>query len=367
MHEPVQLSGSLRALLLFDIAEQIELSDLSGILGTRRTDRQPAFRQPAPEYVRFEHPPAVEDVEPCLTNTGESFQARIRYFDYGVASVDLQLRFRADWPSLIQLANRWMLSSELEGLASITLRDRLKQTGRALRKSYEGWTSENYYIIQLDPITNESGQIVAAEHLMRLYGSEIAQVVRSEEFPLSASERQEVLQASMSYYPTDLLVVGWVAALIYDTPSGAAPTIELLEYANTQLLEFRYYDDVLTQVLDKVYKQLDERRSFWRRWRLARDAENLNTIRLDYRELSEQTENAIKFLSDMFYARVYRLAAARIGVTDYLALVREKLIIAGELYESMIGEFHHARAFFLELMVVIILVIEIVFLFRGKG
>jgi hypothetical protein len=32
----------------------------------------------------------------------------------------------------------------------------------------------------------------------------------------------------------------------------------------------------------------------------------------------------------------------------------------------MVEQFHQARGFFLELMVVIILLIEIVFLFRGK-
>jgi uncharacterized Rmd1/YagE family protein len=68
----------------------------------------------------------------------------------------------------------------------------------------------------------------------------------------------------------------------------------------------------------------------------------------------------------MFYARAYRLAANRIGVNDYRNLVNEKLSAARDLYESMINEFHQARAFLLELMVVIILIIEIVFLFRGK-
>jgi hypothetical protein len=132
------------------------------------------------------------------------------------------------------------------------------------------------------------------------------------------------------------------------------------------LLEFRYYDEVLTSVLSDVYKQLDRKRGVWGRWTLARKAANLNTIRLDYRELAERTENAIKFLSDMFYARVYRLAGTRIGVSDYRNLVAEKLNTARDLYDSMVNEFHQARAFFLELMVVFILVIEIVFLFRGK-
>ena len=40
---------------------------------------------------------------------------------------------------------------------------------------------------------------------------------------------------------------------------------------------------------------------------------------------------------------------------------------ARELYESMVNEFHQSRTFFLEVMVVVILLIEIGFLLRGKG
>jgi hypothetical protein len=80
---------------------------------------------------------------------------------------------------------------------------------------------------------------------------------------------------------------------------------------------------------------------------------------LDITELTEHTDNAIKFLSDMFYARAHRMAAARVGVTDYRNLVDEKLRTAGELYQFMMNEFHQARAFVLEVLVVAILVIEL--------
>jgi uncharacterized Rmd1/YagE family protein len=68
----------------------------------------------------------------------------------------------------------------------------------------------------------------------------------------------------------------------------------------------------------------------------------------------------------MFYARLYRLAATKVGVPDYRDLVDEKLRTAGELYEFMTDKFNHARGFVLELIVIIILVIELVFLFQGK-
>lgn len=361
------LSGSLRALLLFDIAEEIDLPVLRSMLGIGPGKREPAFRHPAPEYVRFERPPVVEHLTPFQIGEGQDLQARIRYFDYGVASVELRMQFRAYWDELVRLANRWIMAPELEGRAANLLRERLVEINQVLKKPYDSWISEDYYLIQVDPIPFASDSVLSAEGLLGEHGAKIAQIVRGEEVPLSPAERQEVLQSSMSYYPTDLLVVGWVAAFLYDTPGAALPTIDLLEYANTQLLEFRYYDEVLTRVLADVYKRLAEKRGIWGQWKLAREAGNLNTIRLDYRELAERADNAIKFLSDMFYARAYRLASSRIGVSDYRNLVTDKLSTARDLYESMVNEFHQARAFFLELLVVIILIIEIVFLFRGRG
>jgi hypothetical protein len=162
------------------------------------------------------------------------------------------------------------------------------------------------------------------------------------------------------------LVVGWMAAFIYDTSEGAAATGQLLEYANTQLLEYRRYDELLTRVLKHAYDSLERGGGVLSHWRLGAEAKRLNTLRLDITELSERADNAIKFLSDMFYARAYQLASAKIGVNDYRHLVDEKQRTAGELYQFMVDEFRAARGFVLELMVVIILVIEIVFLFRGK-
>jgi hypothetical protein len=241
----------------------------------------------------------------------------------------------------------------------------MERAAPALVQAYPARLSEDYYIIHLREALDEDGRTLTAPVMLAKHGGEIAQIVRGDSQPLAEGERTEVLQSSLSYYPNDLLVTGWVAALVYDTAEGAEPTIQLLEYANTQLLEFRHYDDVLTRVLENVYKTLEHRGGFFRRWRMAREAERLNTLRLDVRELTERTDNAIKFLSDMFYARAYKIAAARVGVTDYRDLVEEKLRTAGELYEFMMNEFHQARAFVLEAMVVAILVIELFSLFRG--
>src|SRR5437870_13540406 len=102
------------------------------------------------------------------------------------------------------------------------------------------------------------------------------------------------------------------------------------------------------------------------RWKTARAASKLHTVLLDVTELTERVDKAIKFLSDMFSARLYKVAASKIGVTDYKNLVNQKVHTAEELYRFMVDQFHQSRAFVLELMVVIILIIDLIWLFKGK-
>ena len=90
------------------------------------------------------------------------------------------------------------------------------------------------------------------------------------------------------------------------------------------------------------------------------EALRLNSITVEVTELAERSETAIKFVSDMYSARLYRLAAAKVGVPEYKNLVNEKLHTAEGLYRFLIDEFHQSRGFVLEVMVVIILVIELV-------
>src|SRR4029077_12416237 len=135
--------------------------------------------------------------------------------------------------------------------------------------------------------------------------------------------------------------------------------------ANSQLLEFRHYDELLTRELERVYDSFDKGTGMLSRWRLGRAASKLHTVLLDVNELTERADNAIKFLSDMFSARLYKLCAQKVGVPDYKDLVQEKLKTAEDLYRFMIEQFNQSRAFVLELMVVVILIVELIYFFRG--
>ena len=355
-----KIKGSLLGIILHDICEEIRLDELREILDAKRV--RPDFKHATPDYVRFENSPVVEQLDPIVLSSGDSLQPQIKYYDYGVASVILELCFETDWDELVKLAARWVPSAELERQAQQIIRGRLERIAPAIVRPYAEWLSEDYYIFLLSDVPERpSGADLLSEH-----GAEIADMLRGEAIPLAQSEMQEILQAGLSYYPNDLVVVGWNAALVYDEPLGAATSIQILEYANSQLLEFRHYDELLTRELAGVYRSLKHRARFWRRWRMRGEASRLSSLTVEVTELVERADTAIKFVSDMFSARLYRLAAAKVGVPDYKNLVNEKLRTADGLYRTLIDEFHQSRGFALEVMVVIILLIELVYLFRGK-
>jgi hypothetical protein len=354
----VTLHGSVLVLLQFDVCESIRLDNLQELIRARTVEPP----KPAPGYIRYQRPPVVEELETLVLEGGERLQGEMKYYDYGVVSVIFELAFTGGWDKLIALASRWVWDVDFAAQATEIVRERLERVTSVLVKPYHKWLSEDYLIFHIREINGSSSVM----DLLQQHGSRIAQVVRGDTGRLAESECHEVLQSRISYYANDLTVIGWNAAFIYDTASGAETAIQLLEYANSQLLEFRHYDDLLTKELDRVYTLLDEGTGILARWRLARSATRLHTVLLDVEELTEHADNAIKFLSDMFSARLYKLAALKVGVPDYKDLVTQKVRTAEELYRFMVDQFNQSRAFFLELTVVIILVIELVYLFRGR-
>jgi len=357
------LRGSILVLIQYDVCEEIRLDVIRQLLQARNA--QATFKSSqAPGYVRYQRPPVADRLESLVLDSGERLTGEIKYFDYGVVSLVFELPFSGDWDKLVELSAHWTSDTSFEKLASRVIHQRLERAAPALIKPYkeEDWLQEDYFIFHVREIDGSA----TADTLLAAHSDQIAQVVRGETCILSDGERQEVLQSRISYYPTDLAVIGWNAAFIYDTPSGAETAIQLLQYANSQLLEFRHYDELLTKELESVYDFLEKGGTgLWSRWRTARAASKLHTVLLDVNELTERADNAIKFLSDMFSARLYKLCAQKVGVPDYKDLVKEKLDTAEDLYRFMIEQFNQSRAFVLELMVVVILIIELIYFFKG--
>jgi hypothetical protein len=206
-----------------------------------------------------------------------------------------------------------------------------------------------------------------AEALLAAHGDEIARLLRGESEPLSTQERDEVLRHRLSYLASDLVVPSWNGAFVYDTEPGVAGALEILEFANSQLLQFRYYDHLLDEKLKRIYGRLQVTHWYepWIGRRYTAAARELHSVFIDVNELTDRTENALKLVGDVYAARLLGLAAARLGLGAWKDAVRDKLKTLDDIYRFAVDQTAMDRGEILEVAIVLILVFELVLFFMG--
>jgi len=363
----MHLQGYIRIFVFYDVGEACDLEKLRSLIDPRGGPTKSDFPRRTPEYVRFENPPIAEPSEPLTLRSGETVVCSIKYYEYAIVEVQLEIPFEGTWERLLAQTARWMDAPDVEPESRAVVVKHLQKASGAISRPREEWFQENYLVIDLQQMKNAEGTTVTADQILSSCGQQIGQLLRGEEAPLSKSINERLLQGSLSYYATDLLVVGFNAALVYDRPDESARAIQILEYARMQLLEFRYYDYFMTRVLADVYNNIDRKTNvLLSRWSLPREANRLNTIRLDVMDLTERIDNAVKFVSDSYYALAYRTAATRAGVPEYRDLVEKKLDTARELYDFMMAQFNETRLFLLEAAITILCLLDVLLLLRGK-
>lgn len=94
-------------------------------------------------------------------------------------------------------------------------------------------------------------------------------------------------------------------------------------------------------------------------------AQQLHALFIDVNELTDRTENALKIVGDIYAARVFNLAAARLGVARWKQSVEDKLETLDDIYRFAVEQVSISRGQFLELTVILILVLELVLFFLG--
>jgi hypothetical protein len=157
------------------------------------------------------------------------------------------------------------------------------------------------------------------------------------------------------------VVVQWDSAFIYDSEPDANVVLDLLEFANSQLVEFRTYDARLDAELDSIYAgDFPPHRGALHRRESERRAAQLRFLLVDIRELADRSNNALKITGDAYYARIYRAIASRLGLEVWQRQIEGKLDAVGDVYRYLVDQAQVARSEFLELIVIVLIAIEII-------
>jgi hypothetical protein len=356
-------AGTLVVFYLFEVADAIDLPAIPALIGGAPEPARLAPKPATPGYVQYDRPPQSFDGEILGVPDIAGFRIRLRLYDYGILSVGLSRPFEGSWADLPSLGQTVTDNAELERRAGKLCRTVLDRVDRALKGRRAQLLTEDYVVFAVSELATPT----SADELLAMWGNEIAATLRGERMPLSMQEREAVLQRRISYLADDLVVPTWNAAFVFDTQAGVQATLEIIEFANSQLLQLRYYDDLLSDKLTSIYAEMQRPRWYdqWRGSHYTRAARQVHSLFIEVNELTDRAENALKFIGDIYAARVFALVGDRLALGAWKADVEAKLKTLDDIYRFAVEQSSMSRGEFLELTIVLILVFELVLIFLG--
>jgi hypothetical protein len=340
----------------FDIGDEIDLERVRLIL--QGVPGQLPRRRRAPESFGYRPAPIRVDLEPAgMALPGAwSFlrppRGELTLFDFGAISLAVQFPVSTTPEALLTLADSLAESTPLTEAARRLLAPWLERIRPAVYDFAVSEIREEYIVFQL----REPRRKWLEDH-----ADWIAGLVRLESEPLSREEVSEATRLSLSYTPDDVVVLDWAAGVVADTE--CADTLQIIEFANVQLLEFRHIDDRLDDRLEAAYRLIRPergRRWFPIRWRLHGDAvRRVRELEIEATSLFERVDNSFKSIGDHYLARVFEVASARFHLGGWQQSIRRKLETVGNVYDLLVQQAGGQRMEALEITVVLLIALEI--------
>ena len=202
-------------------------------------------------------------------------------------------------------------------------------------------------------------RFTAAELLQRV---DLVPLLSGEQRTLSDGARADLMRQRFSYYADDLVVLTWDRAFIYE-PRGDSDVADVLEVANAQLLQMRYYDELLDDELPRMYDLVEATRSRTRLLgarRFADLARKLYTLVAEVTELTEKVDNALQVTEDVYLARIYAAALDLFRVPTVSRAVNRKLAIIKDTYTALYDEASSSRSELMEAAILLLIFVELV-------
>jgi hypothetical protein len=358
-------SGAVIAYRLFDVAYSIDLQKAEALWAkrARSTSTRARLSTAAPKAVAFGVAPVEVALEPVLLRLDAATATAgvtVRLYDFGVVTIALSLPARdLPWPAFAELMDtmdRCLGTGADTEIWSALLSQICTTFADALDRPSPSTIEEDYLIGAVEAFS----ETLSAEDLHRRV--DLVPLLSGERRPLSAAARQDLLRQSFSYYIDDLVVLTWDRAFIYE-PRLDSDVADVLEVANAQLLEMRYYDELLDAELPRMYDLIERTQrtmSLLASQRYAKLARRLTALVAEVTELTEKVDNALQVTEDVYLARIYASALELFRVPTVGAAVDRKLAIIRDTYTTLYQEASAARAALMEAVIVVLIAVEIV-------
>lgn len=353
------LRGECVVLFAFDVGQSVDLARAETLfVGFQRLDRLVVRGAASTEIQAVPRPLRLRRGGERVRVGARELPAALDVwlYDFGGLSLAYTLEHEGSLAQWVVLATEIAASRELVRDARARVAELLASIAGSIQKPDLAATLEDYVIFRFDPPSGQG----AAERWCDERSHDLARLLRAEGGELSGQEVADALASRVAFGTTDLAIVDWNAAVLFDTEPDEV--LAVLEFANLQLCELRFLDRQLDQALDDAYESLVRR--VWRRLRLPgafdRELARVSRHQVDAAVLYERVTNALKLYNDLYLARVYRQASTRLRLAEWSANILRKLETLEGIYQKVQDRTESRRMEALEWIIIVLIAISIV-------
>ncbi|MCC6810308.1 MAG: hypothetical protein IT381_22955 [Deltaproteobacteria bacterium] len=358
--DPIRVQrGMVLIYRLFDVADAIDI-DRAATLVQRGETRRLDLRRFQKNQLSISKPPLSYELgQQRVAVDGQDFavDSHVRIFDIGVLSIVLKVVIPrgATFDELVELNARISDHPAIERLAkdlAQQVSDDIKKV--MLRPKFSGFF-EDYTVTFIESFVETPSIPLLSAH------PALPRLLLSDNSPRGISKEalEDATEMRFSYYADELAVIDYNSAFVYE-PGGDPDIPDLIEFASAQLLELRYYDDLLDRELAAMYDEVERVRGKMRKREVRHLTRRLLQVVLEVTQLTEKIENSLKWVGDPYLAKFYQAAAKQFNLARWQTQVERKVNLISKMTELLSDQINTDRALLLESLVVILILFEIV-------
>ena len=352
--------GKILVYRVFDIGSEVDLDKVEALFEDKKLkERFKLDRKHNMSLISSSSPVSVQlgMFEIQLMDSKVQAELIAKVWHFGTVSLCFQIPIAPDctWTELVKVASWLEKDEQIEIFAREKAREFQTDIKGAIPVPSEWSMNEDYvmyYIQELDGMGSPLHTLPEKLDIPALILAETKEI-------LSDSMKKSILENIFQYSKDDLVVVDWNSALVIE-PSGSMDVPLVIEFALNQLLEMRFYDDLLDQRLNTLYNEVVGRKKGLFSNKYSRLAEEAGQIYLEISEIVENVENSFKTVGDFYLATIFRASSKRFRFDDWQKSINEKLGNLAEISKLLHSEVNESRNQMMEMIVVLLIAVEVV-------
>lgn len=338
-----------RYLYIFDVGDEIEINKIEKILNRVARIFDIKLEKTIPTHIRIKNLPLKISIGKIKQ---ENVEINLSTKIFSTGSISVVLDIQKDIKSLDEI-KEILNKINFEKIAKETKDKICKNMEDCIINFKKDGEFEEFLTIFLKIEKN-------VEEFINHNKDKIAKILEFDE-EVSKKTIDEIMKSNINYYENELIIISWSGAICINIDKDEIEKISFIfEIANLQHLELRVYDYEIDELLKESIKKLKIK---WYKalfGGMKKEIEKIMERRIEIQDIIESAINMGKFFGDWYYAKVYEQVKKELHIDEWRNSIMRKIDYMEEFYKSLQNSMNSTRSLFLELMIVIIFILDLI-------